>query len=86
MGTHTIQKFSLPPSLSAHYGQISVFFGRNFSLDNNLIGNTPLSQLKLEEGTYTVITKMPGYKDWTRQVRVIANSTITFEAKLEKSQ
>ena len=32
MGTHTIHKSFLTPSLSAHYGQISVFFGRNFSL------------------------------------------------------
>ena len=33
MGTHTIRESFLTPSLSAHYGQISVFFGRNFSLD-----------------------------------------------------
>ncbi len=32
MGTHSIYKFFLTLSLSAHYGQISVFFGRNFSL------------------------------------------------------
>ena len=35
MGTHTIHKSFLTPSLSAHYGQISVFFGRNFSLEEN---------------------------------------------------
>ena len=33
MGTHSIYKFFLTLSLSAHYGQISVFFGRNFSLE-----------------------------------------------------
>ena len=32
MGTHAIHKSFPPPFLSAHYGQISVFFGRNFSL------------------------------------------------------
>ena len=32
MGTYTIHKSFLTPFLSAHYGQISVFFGRNFGL------------------------------------------------------
>ena len=44
MGTYSIYKFFLTLSLSAHYGQISVFFGRNFSLKTRRIeiaGATP---------------------------------------------
>ena len=44
MGTYSIYKFFLTLSLSAHYGQISVFFGRNFRLKTRRIeiaGATP---------------------------------------------
>ena len=48
MGTHTIHKSFPPPFLSAHYGQISVFFGRNCSLKNKVNARDTLSQQKCQ--------------------------------------
>jgi len=58
--------------------------GAEVYLQNNLIGTTPVSQLKLEKGTYAVTVKMSGYQDWTRQIMVIENSTVTIRAVLEE--
>ena len=60
--------------------------GAEIYIENNLVGNAPISQLKFEKGSYNITAKIRGYKDWKRQILVIENSTITIKAELEKKQ
>lgn len=64
----------------------SVPDGAEIYIENNLIGNAPISQLRFEKGTFNITAKMKGHKDWKRQIMIIENSTITIKAELEKQQ
>ena len=59
--------------------------GADISLDGNFIGNSPAT-LKLAAGTHTILVKMAGYADWTRQITVGAGSEVQLTATLEKAQ
>jgi hypothetical protein len=59
--------------------------GADISLDGNFIGNSPAT-LKLAAGTHTILVKMAGYADWTRQITVGTGSEVQLTATLEKAQ
>ncbi len=58
--------------------------GADVSLDGNFIGNSP-ANLKLAPGKHTIIVKMTGWKDWTRDITVQSGSEVQLTASLEKA-
>lgn len=57
--------------------------GADLSVDGEFVGNTPAA-LKLVPGKHTMTVKMPGYKDWSRDVTVQSGSEVQLTANLEK--
>ena len=57
--------------------------GADLSVDGEFVGNTPAA-LKLTPGKHTMTVKMPGYKDWSRDVTVQSGSEVQLTANLEK--
>jgi hypothetical protein len=59
--------------------------GADVSLDGNFVGNSP-ANLKLAPGKHTIVVKMAGWKDWTRDINVQSGSEVQLTASLEKAQ
>ena len=57
--------------------------GADVSVDGEFVGNTPAA-LKILEGKHTVTVKLPGYKDWSREITVQSGSEVQLTANLEK--
>lgn len=57
--------------------------GADVYADGSFVGNTSAS-LKLSEGKHTVKVSMAGYKDWMRDISVLAGSDVKLVATLEK--
>jgi hypothetical protein len=59
--------------------------GADVLLDGNFVGNTPAT-LKIAGGKHTISVKMPGEKDWSRDITVEPGSEVQLAATLEKNQ
>jgi hypothetical protein len=57
--------------------------GADVLVDGEFVGNSP-SALKLPQGKHTVIVKMSGYKDWSKDITVQSGSEVQLTASLEK--
>jgi len=57
--------------------------GGDVFLDGSYVGSTP-ARLELPAGTYQVSVRLPGYREWQRELRVLAGSDLTVRARLEK--
>lgn len=57
--------------------------GADVLVDGEFVGNCPAA-LKLAPGKHTVNVKMPGYKDWSREITVQSGSEVQLTANLEK--
>jgi len=57
--------------------------GAEVYVEDNLIGNTPTTKLKFQNGTYNVRVAKEGYTEWERQIMIIEGSTITISAELK---
>jgi len=61
----------------------SVPAGAEITVDGAFVGNAPAT-LKLPVGKHTVKVTIAGYKDWTRDLSILAGSEVTVNATLEK--
>jgi hypothetical protein len=61
----------------------SIPIGADVEVDGEFVGNSPAS-LKLIPGKHTVAVKMPGYKDWSREITVQSGSDVQLSVSLEK--
>ena len=52
-------------------------------VDGSFVGNSP-AKLKLLEGMHVVEVKKSGYKDYRRELKVMAGSDLTLTAGLER--
>lgn len=57
--------------------------GADVYLDGIFVSSTPAT-LELPAGTYKVSVRLPGYQEWQRDLRVLAGSDITLNARLTK--
>jgi hypothetical protein len=57
--------------------------GADVYLDGSFVSSTPAT-LELPAGTYQVSVRLPGYREWQRELRVLAGSELTVRARLEK--
>jgi hypothetical protein len=57
--------------------------GADVYVDDSFVGNAA-SVLKLSEGKHAVRVSMTRYKNWTRDITVLAGSDVKLVAKLEK--
>ncbi|HYM76685.1 MAG TPA: PEGA domain-containing protein [Candidatus Dormibacteraeota bacterium] len=57
--------------------------GADIEVDGSFVGNTP-SDVQVTEGDHTVTVKKAGYKDWERNMKVTAGSSVHLSAQLEK--
>jgi hypothetical protein len=57
--------------------------GADVYVDDSFVGNAA-SALKLSEGKHSVRVSMAGYKDWSRDISVLAGSEVKLVATLEK--
>lgn len=53
-------------------------------LDGTLVGNIPLSGLRIEMGNHTLEVSMPGWRPWKESIMVLAGSNVSFVAELEQ--
>ena len=53
------------------------------SVDGAFVGNAPAT-LKLSPGKHTIRVSLPGHKEWTREITVLAGSELKLAATLEK--
>ena len=53
-------------------------------LDGRLIASTPAVDLPLDPGEYVLVIKAPGFRDWKREIRILEDGRIAFEATLER--
>jgi hypothetical protein len=63
---------------------ISTPAGADVNVDNSFVGNAP-AKLKLKPGKHTIRISMAGYKDWTREMTILAGSQVNLTATLEKA-
>ncbi len=61
----------------------SVPAGADLLVNGQFVGNCPAS-LKLTAGKHTVTARLPGYKDWSREITVQSGSEVQLTANLEK--
>ena len=57
--------------------------GAEVLLDGQFVGNTPAT-LNLPAGKHTIRVKAEGYKEWSRELTVLAGGSVTLAASLEK--
>ncbi len=57
--------------------------GADVFMDGSFVSSTPAT-LELPAGTYQVSVRLPGYREWQRELRVLAGSQLTVRARLEK--
>ncbi len=57
--------------------------GADVYLGESFVGSTPAT-LELPAGTYKVNVRLPGFKDWQRDVQVLGGSELTLRARLDK--
>jgi hypothetical protein len=57
--------------------------GAEIYLEGQLAGSTP-STLDLPAGNHQISVRLSGYQEWARDLRVLAGSEISLDAKLEK--
>jgi hypothetical protein len=60
--------------------------GAEVYINNSLVGNTPIKELKLASREISIELKLPGYKEWKRKIKVIGECGITVKAVLEKKE
>ena len=58
--------------------------GADVIVDGEFVGSCPAA-LKLTPGKHNILVKLAGYKDWTRDIAVQADSEVQLTAALEKS-
>jgi hypothetical protein len=63
---------------------VSTPAGADVNVDDAFVGNAPAS-LKLKPGKHTIKVTMAGYKDWSREMTVLAGSQVSLTATMEKS-
>lgn len=63
---------------------VSTPAGADVNVDDAFVGNAP-ANLKLKPGKHTIRVTMTGYKDWTREMTVLAGSQVNLTATLEKA-
>ncbi|HXA85562.1 MAG TPA: PEGA domain-containing protein [Candidatus Dormibacteraeota bacterium] len=63
---------------------VSTPVGADVNVDDAFVGSAPAS-LKLKPGKHTIKVTMAGYKDWSREMTVLAGSQVNLTATLEKS-
>jgi hypothetical protein len=63
---------------------VSTPAGADVNVDDAFVGNAPAS-LKLKPGKHTIKVTMAGYKDWAREMTVLAGSQVSLTATMEKS-
>lgn len=76
-----------PDAQTGAVGTVSVTSspdGADVYVDGQFFGNSPAT-LKLKAGKHTVLVKLSGYKDWTRDLSTDAGSEAHLSATLEKS-
>jgi len=56
----------------------------DITVDDAFVGNSPAT-LKLMPGKHTIRVTMAGYKDWSREMTVLAGSEVNLTATLEKT-
>lgn len=74
------------PSAEAAKGSVNVATnptGADVSVDGDFVGNSPAA-LKLAPGKHTIVVKLAGYKDWTREITVQSGSEVQLTATLEQ--
>lgn len=74
------------PAAAGDKGRVSVTStpeGADVYVDDDLVGNAPAT-LRLSAGKHTVKVVQQGYKAWTRQITVFADSDVSLKAPLEK--
>lgn len=57
--------------------------GADVLVDGEFVGNCP-STLKVAAGKHTVLVKMAGYQEWSREVTVQAGSAVQLTAELQR--
>lgn len=76
----------VPVSTSSNKGKVtvnSVPDGADVYVDDSFVGNAP-ANLFLPAGKHTVKVSQDGYKAWTKDVSVLADSEVTLKAALTK--
>ena len=63
---------------------VSTPVGADVMVDDAFVGNSP-AKLKLKAGKHTIKVTMTGYKDWSREMTVMAGSEVNLTATLEKT-
>lgn len=68
------------------YGSVSITGteGARIYLDGTLVGNVPVSNLRIESGTHTLEVTKVGWATWKESILVTPGSTVGFVADLVK--
>src|SRR5262249_25679919 len=84
----TAASTTVPLSQSSTFGAIALQSnpdGADIYVDGQFVGDAPAT-LKLPAGQHTIKVSFAGYKDWSRDLSVQANSDAHLTANLEKTQ
>ena len=64
---------------------VSTPAGADVNVDGSFVGNAPAT-LKLKPGKHTIRVTMNGYKDWSKDMTVLAGSQVNLAATMEKAE
>jgi len=75
---------SVPTATNGKVNVVSVPDSADVYVDDGFVGNTPAA-LKLSAGKHTVKVTQDGYKAWSKEVNVFADSEVSLKAALQKN-
>jgi hypothetical protein len=73
----------LTPQQTGTINVSSVPAGADISVDGSFVGDSPAA-LKLSAGKHTIVLKLNGYADWTRELTLGPGSEVQLAATLDK--
>jgi len=82
--TNAASPAAAPAFSGAKLSISSVPDGADIEVDGNFSGNTP-SDLEVPEGPHTITVKKSGYKDWQRDIKIAAGSSVHLNAEMERT-
>jgi hypothetical protein len=80
----TLMPVSAPDATKGKINVSSMPDGADIYVDNAFVGNTPAA-LNLAVGQHSVKVSQSGYKDWQKDLSVIAGSEVNLKASLQKN-
>lgn len=82
---HIISLEQLPNARNSEISVISIPAGAQVSIDDNVVGNTPVAQGEVKQGEHTVSVTLSGYRNRSIRVQTVAGYRLLLNVQLAQT-